>query len=290
MDRALPELPGVEHRFVDAGGLRVHVAEAGRGDPIVLVHGWPQHWYAWRRLIPRLAEGRRVICPDLRGLGWTDAPPDGYEKEQLASDLLATLDALGLERVVLVGHDWGGFAGFLACLRAPERFERFLAMSIVTPWFRPKRSPSTLARAAYQFVIVAPVIGRRAVPRLVPVVLRRGAGPRHAWEEEALATFTNQFRERQRAAATVEIYRAFQLRELRPMAKGRYRDQRLRVPTLLLYGEHDPVIAADSVGAWQDKADDMRVEEIAGAGHFLPEETPDEVLDRLTGFLERSPA
>ena len=89
MDRPLPELPGVEHRFVDAGGLRVHVAEAGSGDPLVLQHGWPQHWLAWSKLIPALAEDYRVICPDLRGLGWSDAPPEGYEKEQLASDLLA---------------------------------------------------------------------------------------------------------------------------------------------------------------------------------------------------------
>jgi pimeloyl-ACP methyl ester carboxylesterase len=293
MDRPLPELPGVEHRFVDAGGLRVHVAEAGRGDPIVLLHGWPQHWYAWRRLIPTLAEERRVICPDLRGLGWTEAPRDGYEKEQLASDLLATLDALELDRVVLVGHDWGGFAGFLACLRAPERFERFLAMSIITPWFRPKPSPSTIAKAAYQFIIISPLFGRvvvQRVPSFIRTVLRRGAGPDHRWADEELATFGDQFRERERATATVGIYRAFQLRELRPMAKGRYADERLRVPTLLLYGEHDPVIAADSLGAWQDKADDMRVEEIPGAGHFPAEETPDEVLTRLSAFLERSPA
>jgi pimeloyl-ACP methyl ester carboxylesterase len=291
MPRPLPEVPGVEHRYVDAGGLRVHVAEAGAGDPIVLLHGWPQHWYAWRRLIPRLAQDRRVICPDLRGLGWTDAPPDGYEKEELASDLLATLDALDLDRVTLVAHDWGAFAGFLACLRAPERFDRFLAMSIITPWFRPKLSPSTIAKAAYQFVIIAPLIGRlvvQRVPSFIRTVLRRGAGPGHRWSDEELSTFGDQFRERERAAATVGIYRSFQLRELRPMAAGRYADQRLTVPTLLLYGEHDPVVAADSIGAWRDRADDMRVEEIAGAGHFTAEEAPDEVLARFSEFVERS--
>src|SRR4051794_33022829 len=82
MARPFPEVEGVEHRYVDAGGLRMHVAEAGpQGEPIMLLHGWPQHWYLWRDVIPPLAEEYRVIAPDLRGFGWSDAPPDGYDKE-----------------------------------------------------------------------------------------------------------------------------------------------------------------------------------------------------------------
>ena len=119
----MPEIPGVEvaHDFVDAGGLRMHVASAGPADaePLVLLHGWPQHWYAWRRLIGPLSQRYRVIAPDLRGFGWTDAPSGGYEKRELAADVVALLDALGLDRVRLAGHDWGGFVGFLLCLEAP---------------------------------------------------------------------------------------------------------------------------------------------------------------------------
>ena len=101
----MPHVDGVEHRFVDVNGLRMHVAEAGEGEPLVMLHGWPQHWYEWRHLIGPLSETRRVICPDLRGLGWTDAPPGGYEKENLASDVLALLDELGVDRFDLMGHD-----------------------------------------------------------------------------------------------------------------------------------------------------------------------------------------
>jgi pimeloyl-ACP methyl ester carboxylesterase len=96
---AMPTVEGVSHRWVEARGLRFHVAEAGSGkDPVLLLHGWPQHWYEWRNLMPALAM-------DLRGFGWSDAPRDGYEKENLAADVLAVLDELGLERVKLVGHD-----------------------------------------------------------------------------------------------------------------------------------------------------------------------------------------
>ena len=80
----IPRVDGVEHRFVIVAGLRVHVAEAGLGDPLVLLHTSFEHWYAWRHLIPALAPQHRVICPDMRGCGWSGAPAEGYEKERLA--------------------------------------------------------------------------------------------------------------------------------------------------------------------------------------------------------------
>lgn len=108
-----PELPGVRHDYVDAGGLRTHVALAGplNAPPVLLVHGWPQHWWLWRRVIGPLAETHRVIAPDLRGHGWTERPAGGYDKDQLATDLLALLDALGLDAVTWIGHDWGAYTG-----------------------------------------------------------------------------------------------------------------------------------------------------------------------------------
>jgi len=117
---SFPQVAGVEHRFLDAGGLRMHLAEAGEGRPIVMLHGWPQHWYLWRRVIPLLAAQARVLCPDLRGFGWTDAPSRGYDRDTMAGDVLALLDELGLDQVDLVGHDWGGWIGFLLALRWPE--------------------------------------------------------------------------------------------------------------------------------------------------------------------------
>jgi pimeloyl-ACP methyl ester carboxylesterase len=112
----------------------MHVAEAGVGDPVLLLHGWPQHWYCWRRVIPRLAADHRLLCADLRGFGWSDAPRSSYSKQELADDVIALLDALELDRVRLVGHDWGAFVAFLAALRAPDRFSELLALSMIHPW------------------------------------------------------------------------------------------------------------------------------------------------------------
>src|SRR3954462_2715481 len=107
----LPPCDGVSHAAVDVGGLRLHYAEAGGGEPLVLLHGWPQHWWEWRHVIAPLAERYRVICPDIRGLGWSEgrgigARMDDYSLRALTADLVGLLDALGLDRVRLVGHDW----------------------------------------------------------------------------------------------------------------------------------------------------------------------------------------
>lgn len=274
---ALPEVAGVTHRSVDVGGLSVHVAEAGTGDPLVLLHGWPQHWYCWRRLVPLLADRYRLIMPDLRGHGWTDAPPDGYDKEQLATDLLGLMDALGLEQVGLVGHDWGGWTGFLACLRAPARFRAFLALGIVHPFQRPSPAKAAQAwRGAYQVVLSAPLVTEAALqasPQLVAAGIRASTVRQDAISPAERRLYGQIFQQRARARATVALYRTFLLREA--PALGRYQSQRLTVPTRLLIGEGDPIGSPALLAGWEDHADDMSVETLPGVGHFLPEEAPE---------------
>ena len=134
MELPIPHLEGVSHRDVQARGVRFHVAEAGSGEPVLLLHGWPQNWFCWRKLIPLLADERRLICPDLRGFGWSEAPVGAYDKQTLADDMVGLLDALELERVDLIAHDWGAWAGFLMCLEHGERFDHYLALNMITPW------------------------------------------------------------------------------------------------------------------------------------------------------------
>ena len=285
MERPQPDVPGVQHSLVQAGGLRMHVAEAGEGEPLVMVHGWPQHWYVWRHLIPRLAESYRVICPDLRGHGWTDAPPDGYEKETLAGDVLNLLDAMKLDRVRLVGHDWGGMAAFLIALRAPERVERLVAMNTGHPWLQMQaRQVPQLYKLWYQALLASPLVGRRAVRPMVRTVYRVGVSKDGVTPQE-WGHFVDQFSEPERANATVQIYRTFLLREMAAIARGRYRDKRLSVPTLYLHGEHDPVIKAENFEPVAKHADDFRIEIVPRAGHFVADEAPDEVRQRLVAFM-----
>ena len=116
---------GVAHRAATVGGYRIHYAEAGDGEPLVLLHGWPQHWYEWRHVIAPLAERYRVIVPDIRGLGWSEGPGSSASIEHytllaLAGDLVGLLNALGIERTRYVGHDWGCLIGYRALLSTPR--------------------------------------------------------------------------------------------------------------------------------------------------------------------------
>ncbi len=286
-----PSVDGVTHRTVRARGLDFHVAEAGSGDDVVLcLHGWPQHWYEWRYLMPALADRHRVLALDLRGFGWSDAPRDGYEKENMATDVLAVLDALGLDRVKLVGHDWGAWIGFLLCLRAPRRFERFQALNILPPWTTARSMAPHLWRFWYQWLILAPGLGYRLhrSGRFVPKILVGASSRRESWDEEALRSFGDAFMEPARARVAVQMYRVFNLRETVPIIRGRYAAQRLTVPTRMLFGTDDKALRPEILAGYERHADDMEVEFVPGCGHFIADEMPDLVATRTREFFTAS--
>jgi pimeloyl-ACP methyl ester carboxylesterase len=269
----------VTHRHVQAGDLRVHVAEAGAGDPVLLVHGTPQHWFMWRRVIPLLAPRYRLICPDLRGHGWSDAPATGYAKERFAADLLALLDALELPSVKLIGHDWGGFAGFLLCLRAPERVERFLLVAMIHPWqagFRPRQTLQAW-RFWYQVLLAAPVLGERVLRHtgFARTLLGLGWQQREAWVEDEVREFTQLLTRPERARGVSRTERAFLLHDLPRMLIGHWSKWRLTVPTRALFSTKDFAQTPDMLDGYQDRADRFDVRLTDASGHFIPEELPE---------------
>lgn len=299
----MPAIEGteIEHRYVDLDGLRMHVAIAGPEDaePVVLLHGWPQHWFMWRRMIGPLAERYRVYAPDLRGFGWTDAPRGEYLKRTLASDVVALLDELGLERVRLAGHDWGGFAGFLICLDAPERVSHFAAVAIAHPWVKPEpgigAALQIVGRLSYQALLASPVLGGQLVqrvPAFTRTLMRGAAGdPDEAWSGNELEQFVSQWSEPDRARVTVAIYRSFLTKELRELASGGFADQTMQTPSILVAGSADPVIRPSGLAGFERNAPNLRLEVVKGAGHWIPEEAPEVLVQHLLELYEQpSPA
>jgi pimeloyl-ACP methyl ester carboxylesterase len=287
----MPAVAGleVEHRFVDIGDLRLHVAEAGAGEPLVLVHGWPQHWFMWRKLMPELATHYRLICPDLRGHGWSDAPAGGYDREKLAADILRLLDALGLERVRLIGHDWGGWAGFLICLFCPERVERFVALNIPPPMAMPRGLGMLgLWRLWYQVALALPLVGSAALrnaPGILRTALRGAASNPDAFDEVALDSYASRLQERARAHASAQVYRSFLTVDAPRVLAGRYARMPLTTPTLLQFGVDDPVIATEWIDRPHPSATDMRVQLVEGCGHFIAEDRPEVVIEGALAFF-----
>jgi pimeloyl-ACP methyl ester carboxylesterase len=282
----IPEVEGVSHRFVDAGGLSVHVAEAGDGPPVLLLHGWPQHWYMWRRVIERLAPQFRLIAPDLRGFGWTEAPGHGYDAETFAGDQIELLDALEIESASVIGHDWGGWTAFLLGLGEPNRIERMVVCNTPHPW--PKleaRLAFELWRSWYAVALATPFLGPGLMERtdFASTVLRRASAP-GTFSERDLALYADSFRDPARARAVSGLYRYY-LRVLTDGIRGRFRTRNLTVPTLLLFGLHDLYITEKGLPGHEHNAPGMEVEVISDAGHFLVDEKPDLVARRALAFL-----
>jgi pimeloyl-ACP methyl ester carboxylesterase len=286
----MPSVAGVTHRDIDVGGVRLHVAEAGEGPPLLLLHGWPQHWWCWRRVMPELARRYRVLMPDLRGFGWSQTPGGSYSKDTFATDILGLLDVEGLDRVRVIGHDWGGYTALLLALRDPERIERLLALDIAPPW--PQWStpgPRQLALpllASYQVLLGSPLLGQRLLTSgtgLVRTLIRAGSGPTAKWTDQELDTYADVLRQPARAAATSACYRTFLTQEL-PMATLRGdRSRQLQVPTLLAMGADSSLYRI----LRPKPQHNLRVETIPAAGHFLPEEAPRAVLDLADRWLDQ---
>lgn len=290
MAHEMPQVAGVRHRFVAARGLNFHVAEAGEGDPVVLLHGWPQHWYAWRLVIPPLAVRYRVLAIDLRGFGWTDIAWEGFEKESMADDIVAVLDELGIDRAKLVGHDWGGWIGYLLAMRRPDLVERLVALSIPPPFVRPRpRALVSTYRLAYQIPIASP-LGVRLMsrPGFVARKVRRWSQQREHVRKDVQRLYGRDLRASTRARASSLLYRTFLTRELFPVLVGRYRDQRISVPTLILHGKRDPVLPPVFFQGHERHFDDVTIEPVNRAGHMLPEERPELVAERTLEFFEQA--
>jgi pimeloyl-ACP methyl ester carboxylesterase len=228
-----------------------------------------------------------VIAVDQRGFGWSDAPAGAYRKEDLALDLVAVLDALGLDRVGLIGHDWGGWVGFLACLRFPERFTRFAALNIPPPFFRLTTHPQGILALWYQVLLGTPLLGPAAVrsPKgFVPLSFRSSMRSRPLTEAD-IEIYASVLRDPARARATSALYRTFITRELWEVVAGRYRRQRLKVPTRILFGVDDVALSPKLLEGVQDYADDVSIELIQNAGHFVAEEQPELVNRELLAFF-----
>jgi pimeloyl-ACP methyl ester carboxylesterase len=155
-----------EASILEVNGLRMHVVSAGQGPPVLLLHGFPDTHSVWRRQIGVLADGGfRVIAPDLRGCGKTDAPRAvrDYRLSLLWADVLALLEVLGIDQVRLVGHDWGAVIGWQICMVAPSRIDRFVALSVGHPAALAQSGLRQWLRLAYTLVLVLPGVAEQAL-------------------------------------------------------------------------------------------------------------------------------
>jgi pimeloyl-ACP methyl ester carboxylesterase len=302
-DPSSVRLPGPwAHRAVSANGIGLHVAECDGGGPlVVLLHGFPQFWWAWRHQLTGLAErGLRVAALDLRGYGDSDKPPRGYDLWTLAGDVAGLVRALGEPRAHLVGHGWGGLIGWTVAALHPRLVRSLTVLGAPHPLavrgaaLRDLRGQGR-ASARYALRMQLPRLPERALVAGdgagAERVLRAWSGP--GWT--ATAEFAGAV-ERYRSAAQIpgvahcsaEYYRWAARSQLRiegrrfAAAVGRPAE----VPVLAVHGELDPCALERTAAAsrrWAGR--DFRLDVLGGTGHFPHEERPAEVTRLIADFL-----
>ncbi len=284
-----PVIEGVRRTFVETRGVRFHVTEAGPEDgrPVLALHGWPQHHWVYRNLLADPPPGLRIIAPDLPGYGWSGPPPHRWAKEDVASDVLALMDALGLGRTLLVAHDWGAFVAYRMLLAHPERFDGYLVCNMAHPWQTPRTTlPHFWRFLAYQpFVASIGMALQQRTPYLERVVF--AFGPKeHRVDPAAAAIYADRFRDPVCARAATDTYRTFLLREL-PFAASHPEQRRATVPIRALFGTRDFAIHPSLASPVTANADDYTFEAV-DAGHFVIDERPEVVRARLIALAEET--
>jgi len=272
-------------RYVDAGGIRLHAVTGGNGPPLLLVHGWPETWYAWRLLMPALAENFAVIAVDQRGMGLSDKPMSGYDTRTLAGDLVGLMDALGHERFAVVGHDTGFAISYALAAEHADRVDRVALAEIPGP---PGAAPSP------PLLVPGPLNDRLwhlAFNRIDKLNEQLVAGREDlffGWEFDAaakklpkdvIAYYVGLLSNPDSLRGSFGFYRALDT----TLAQNEKRKERLTMPVLAIggaasFGDH-------VAGAMKLVADDVEGLVIPDAGHFVAEEAPGEMLAALTRFL-----
>ncbi|MCV7419430.1 alpha/beta hydrolase [Mycobacterium yunnanensis] len=288
MTSLVPPIDGVRRSFVEARGVRFHVTESGPEDgrPVLALHGWPQHHWVYRELLADPPPGLRIIAPDLPGYGWSGPAPHRWAKDDVAADVLALMDAMGLDRVLLVGHDWGGFVGYRMLLAAPERFEGYLVMNMAHPW----QTPRTILPHFWRFLLYQPFVATIgvALQRRTPYLRFLFAfGPKaHRLDPATARVYADRFRDPVVARTATDTYRTFLLREL-PQGAREPEDRRATVPIRAVFGMGDIAVHPSLADPETANAEDYTFEPV-DSGHFVIDERPDVVRARLIDLAEET--
>ena len=281
----------VSSHSATVNGVRLHWVRAGRGPVVVLLHGFPEHWWSWRHQIPPLvAAGFTVVAPDLRGYHRSEAPPGvaAYRAEILAADVAALVEQLGSEPVALVGHDWGGVVAWLTAQSHPELLRRLVVLNAPHPaaWRLVPAVPSQLLRSAYIGAFQLPVLpeavlgARRCA--VIRWLLRAAAARPTTFDDIDLRRYADALAPPGRLTAALSYYRALRLPPRRRRAAASRRP--VETPTLVVWGRRDPALSVRLADPGPQLVRRRRIVVLPTAGHFVHRDEPERVSALIGEF------
>lgn len=271
------------HARIRLGEVSLHYVTAGEGEPVVLLHGFPQTWLTWRHVIPILAARYTVIAPDIRGLGDSSKPVGGYDKRTAAEDIHQLVRALGHERIRLVGHDIGGWIAYPYAAAHPEEVEKLVVLQALVPGFGLEQKMGNAWHFRFHMEPDLPealVSGRERI--YVDRFISNGIYDRSAISPEALDEYVRCFSTPGTSRAAFNYYRSLpqDAKDNAGLAAAK-----LPMPVLALGGE---LAEGDNVfTSVKQIAENVRGGSVERAGHWIPEERPDHLAELLFDFFDQ---
>lgn len=284
-------MKGMEQANFNVNGVRLNVWFGGEGKPLVLLHGLPQSAIMWRKVVPKLMENYKVICPDLRGYGDSQKPVSGYDKRTMALDIKLLMEELGFDKFAVVGHDRGARVAHRLALDHPDTVENITVLDIVPTHTMLSKTNKELAVAYWHWYLFQ-------IPDLPETLLH--ANPKQmfryfmhnltfnigAIEEEALQEYERVFVLPGTIRAMLADYRAAATVDFEHDEADL--DKKVSCPLLTIWGEHGKMDKIfDVLETWKEKATDVSGKSLP-CGHFVAEEAHELLLDELLEFLQRN--
>lgn len=272
----LPEGLKIEHKFVEAGGVKWHYVEAGKGEPVVFLHGLPESWFSWHYQIEEVSKKYRVIAVDLKGYGQSDKSDGDYTAQGVANELIALFDAIGLDKFSLVTHDWGTLIGDRIASTIPDRIVKYVRMEAPVLKVDPANHPQfelfknqALARGMMSLArtFITKVYESRTVQKI---------------SDEDMEGIIFEFSRPGVAEAVPRYFRDFAM-ESEDVALARFK--KMTFPVLVLQGENDPAQPLWYFEGIETVFPNAKLQIVKDAGHFTELEKPEEVSKAILDFL-----
>ena len=286
-------LNGIRAEFIDVGEVALHTVLAGPEDGplVILLHGFPEFWFGWRNQIMPLAQaGFRVAAPDQRGYNLTEKPVNlsAYRVDRLAGDVVGLTQALGREKAIIVGHDWGGIVAWTMAALYPQRVSRLVALNAPYHMVAPRviwRNPAQLPMSAYIFLFQIPLFAEAVLRNnhwgLLTRALRSTSRP-GAFSDAAIERYRQAWWRKGAMTAMLNWYRALLRRPLSLPLRPR-----ISVPTLILWGEDDVALSRPLAQLSAALCEHVHLVFFDDAGHWLQHEKVEEVNGFLVEFLRK---
>lgn len=271
-----------QHYTADVNGVQLHYVRGGSGAPVVLLHGWSTTWYEWHKIMPALAQNYTVIAPDLRGLGDSSKPETGYDKRTLAEDVYQLVRQLSYPRIFLVGHDLGGQVAYAYASAHPQEVRRLVIMEVPIPglpaWDEVTKDIWHFGFHAIPELPEALVAGRERT--YLNYFYTSGAYQPPALKEVQISEYVRAYSDPKSLHAGFEYYRAF---PKDAEHNQEYAKTKLPMPVLTMGGETS--LKDGLLKQLQPVSENVRNQIVPRAGHWIPDERPDFLIEQLLAFF-----